>query len=530
MPMLEPKRQTDRPVSISAPGHLRLLVLAAAMMTIETVGAQGVGTQAVDAPTAVIPPSVDIRPSVYSRLTYSDNIHADDDKRSDWVVEVAPGIAAVRERGRLTGRLNALMRNVAHAREGDRDTSYVALDGSGQLEAVRGRLFVDMAAATRRNNRSSVFGRESGDFLSTDSSDETWQFSIGPRWHFRLGGVDGTASYRQTWYDGGGSTLSRDVGTSSLGLSNPDAFGRLGWGLQYSRTDTRYDDISDELMQEVTRGTLYLNVSRKLRFFGTVGHEKTDYDVRSGEEGTIKGGGFEWFPTPRTSIAADTEDRFFGQSYHLDIGHRRARSEWDLSWSRDVTSSIDTDGAIFEHPEFQSLYGFLVDRGNLSPLEAQQAALDVLSRVAPALRDNFITNNYYVSKALRGSFSIIGVRNRLTFALQRSESRRLGDPIVVAAFDDDLSIFNTIRTRAATVSLDHSVSATTTLTLSARRSESEGSRSTEDAETKRTVLAAGLSRSLGAYTTAALTYRYQKATGTTEFTENVLMASLAMQF
>lgn len=513
--MLEPKRRAETLASVCAPGPLKFLALVTAMMTMGAAEAQ----------------TMDVRPSINTRLTYSDNIHAaEDNEQSDWVAEVAPGIAVVREQGRFTGRLNAQLRNVVHAREGDRDTSFVALQGNGQLEAVRNTLFVDMAAATSRSNRSSIFGRAGQDFLNTDSGDETRRFSIGPRWQFRVGDADGTASYRQTWYDGGGSTLGRDVGSSSVGLSNPDAFGRFGWGVQYNRTDTTYDDAADsELMQETTRGTLYLNASRKLRFFGTVGHEKTDYSVRSGEEGTIKGAGFDWFPTPRTSISGDTEDRFFGQSYHLSIGHRRARSEWDLSWSRDVTSSTDTDGAVFENPLFLQYYDMFAGFG-LSPLEAQQAALDVLSLLDPGLRDNFITNNYYVSKALRGSFSIIGVRNRLTFALQRSESRRLGDPIVGAAFGDDLSIFNTIKTKAAIVSLDHSVSGTTTLTLSARRSVSEGSRSAEDAETKRTVLSAGLSRRLGAYTTAALTYRYQKATGTTEFTENVVTATLGMQF
>jgi len=160
MPSVEPLGPTQ------AEGRLKVIALVGALMAIGNVSAQG----------------LQIRPSVDTRLTYSDNIDASSvNERSDWVAEIAPSLMMMREEGRFTGRLQATLRNVFHARESRRDTSFVELDGNGQLEAIKDRLFIDMDAATSRNNTTGLSGRSSQDFLATDSSDETRRFSIGPR-------------------------------------------------------------------------------------------------------------------------------------------------------------------------------------------------------------------------------------------------------------------------------------------------------------------------------------------------------------
>ncbi|MFN4064773.1 MAG: TIGR03016 family PEP-CTERM system-associated outer membrane protein, partial [Parazoarcus communis] len=95
---------------------LRALVIALA-----AIGAQGVAAQ-----------TVRITPSVQTQLTWTDNVEASRDKSSDWVAEVSPGIAISRASGRVSGSLNAQFRNMGHAQQTERNTSYLALSGRGQ--------------------------------------------------------------------------------------------------------------------------------------------------------------------------------------------------------------------------------------------------------------------------------------------------------------------------------------------------------------------------------------------------------------
>ena len=512
---LEPMPSVEPLGAAQADGRLKVIALVGALMAIGNVSAQG----------------LQIQPSIDTRLTYSDNIDASsDNERSDWVAEISPSLMMMREEGRFTGRLQAKLRNVFHARESERDTSFVELDGEGQFEAITNRLFIDMDAATSRNNTSGLSGRSSQDFLATDSSDETRRFSIGPRLLFRLGDAEGAASHQRTWFDGGGALLRRNVGESQIGLMDPTAFGRFGWGLSYGRTDTSYaDGPTNDVTEEISRATLYLNVSRKLRLHGVVGYERNDYSVQE-DRGSIAGGGFDWHPTERTQVAGNAEDRFFGRSYSLLLNHRRPRSAWDVSWSRDVTSSLDTQGGFFNDPSFRQLYDNpLLELIFPDPADRFDAVRNSSPEWSGADARGFVTNNYFVSRTLRGSFSLIGARNVLTFALQRSDNSRLGNPLVTDR-RDDFAAFEKVKTDSAILSLNHRLTSNAALNASVTRSRSRGSANDEDAETRRTLLSVGVSRRLGAYTNAVLTYRHQRADGNSDFTENVLTASLGMQF
>lgn len=470
-----------------------------------------------------------VQPSVHSRLTYSDNSRASGSGNGDWIAEVTPAIAVARNQGRLTGSLDARLRNVMYGNDSDRNTSFVAMQGRGQLEAVEDVLFVDMGALVSRNNRSDLRGRASQDFLSTDRANQTRIFSLGPRLHFRLGaGPEGVASYRMNWFDSGAGILSRTVENTRGQLSDPHAFAKVGWALDYSRADTRYDDAADsEVSEEIARATMFLHVSPQLRLRFIAGHESNEYSVRSGESSSITGAGFDWNPTPRTGLSATAEDRIFGRSYYLDFSHRRPLSWWNVSYSRDITSSLQTDGSVFDDPAFRSLFDALATEVP-DPFEREALVRQQLGYPGIGLRDTFVTNNYFLGRTLRGSVSLVGARNVLTLSVRRSERSRLGEPLVSDP-RDDLSLFDDVETRSGTVSLSHRLSPAAMLNASVVRSYSEGS-GTSDAETRRTTLSLGVSSRFGRRTTGSLIYRHQRADGASDFTENILSASLGIQF
>jgi uncharacterized protein (PEP-CTERM system associated) len=510
----EQKKRSEYASPMRRASGARLLALAGAMAVMELASAQ----------------TVAIQPSVTARLTYTDNVAASEsNEKGDWIAEVAPGIAISRESGRFSGNLRAQLRNVAYANESDRSTTYLALFGRGQIEAMEQLLFVDMDASLSRNSRSDLLGRASGDFLNDDRDNETRLFSIGPRLEFRFGGDGrGTLRHLSRWLDGGGAIDRRRVEEVHANASDPTSFGRFGWGLNYLRSDTRFEDTADsEVFQETARATLFATVSPQLRLRAIVGHESTDFDVRSGESGTITGVGFDWNPTERTFIAGTVEDRVFGRGYNVSFKHRRPLSTWDLSYSRDISSSLSTFGSVFDDPEFRTVYDGLADIIP-DPFEREAFVRELLGFTAPGVRDAFVTTAFFVDRRLRAGVSLVGARNVLSLSLLRSERERLNTVTTIDP-NDDFSIFDTVRTDSVTLALNHKLSGLTGLNASAVRSRSKGSGTTRG-ETRRSVLSVGLNKRFSPRTNGALTYRHQRADGFTDFVENVLTASVAIRF
>lgn len=509
-----PKRQPEKVPGSRSAGNSVALAVAGVFAVMGAAHAQ----------TVVIQPQVD------ARLTYSDNVGAEKDGSGDWTAELSPAVSVRRDGGRVTGNLNARVRNVMYASESSRNDTFLMLQGRGQVEAVERTLFIDMDATMNRNNRSAFGGRLAGDTLDTDSDNETRSFGIGPRLHFRLGPeTAGTVSYMSRWSSGGGSIADRHQGDWHGQLSNPVQFGRLGWGLDYSRSDTSFggrggEDVSDE----AARATLFAKITPQFRLRGIVGYEKNDYAKRKGESSTITGAGFDWNPTERTTLVGTTERRVFGNGYDLRLNHRHALSSWNLSVSRDISSSAQASGFdVFSDPEFRALYDAL-EAAIPDPLQREAQVRRQLGFPAIGQRDSFFTNAHFVTRNISGSVSLLGVRNVLTMVLQRSERSRLGAAVTNDPADD-FARFDTVTTRSVTLALSHRLSPWTSLNASVLRSDSEGAGGAK-ADSRRFMCTVGASTQFSPDTTGALIYTYQKTDGINDFVENILTASLSMRF
>ena len=492
----------------------------------------GLALATISAPDTANAQTLLVRPYVSATMTYSDNVGADGQGGDgDLSLEVAPGVSVLRESGRFRGNLNAMLRNIVYMSESDRNDTFLALNGHGQFEAVEKTLFIDMDASMSRNNRSAFFGRASGDSQDISSDNETQVFGIGPRLNFRLGpDTSGTASYMTRWMSGGGGLDNRRDSDLNAQVSNPVQFGRVGWGVSYSRaeSDSGRAGTTGSSSEETVRGTLFVTVTPQFRLRGIVGHERNDYDTASGDSSSIVGGGFDWNPTERTTISGTTEKRVFGRGYDFQFNHRHARSNWNLSYSRDISSSLALVGIdAFQDPEFRLLYDGLV---LLIPDPQLREAIvrRLLGYPAIGPRDMFLSNARFVTRNLTGSASLIGVRNVLTLSLQQSERARLGAG-VTGSTQDDFSRFDNVKTRSATVALSHRLAPQTSLSASLTRSRSTGS-GTVDSETERTAFSLALSKQLGPNTSGGLTYRYQRSEGLSDFTENVITATISMSF
>lgn len=499
---------------------LRALVIALA-----AIGAQGVAAQ-----------TVRITPSVQTQLTWTDNVEASRDKSSDWVAEVSPGIAISRAGGRVSGSLNAQFRNMGHAQQTERNTSYLALSGRGQIEAVERMLFLDVDANISRNNLSVFNGRAQNDEFNVSKDNETRTWSLKPRFEYALGDARGSIAYTARWLESGGSAINTqrlEQWAAQLGDSN--AGGLFGWGVNYNRIDTESDDsLSRSASQQTGRATLFINVSPQVRLRAIGGYESNDYESSGREEGAIYGAGIDWNPTSRTTLSATVEDRIFGRGYDFTFKHRFARAAWDLGYNRDYSSSLQELGDNPARLQAEAICLAIIGAtdipspGPLLDFYDQCLAVQGFSRLGAR---GFVSNSTYLSESWRVGVSLNGVRNTLSFSLQQSDRTRLSALSGLSA-EDDFAQTTRIKTTTATLSYSHSLSGFSSLNSSLSRSRSTG----DDAsglETLRWVASVGLTTRLGPRTTAGLNYRYQRADGAgreNDFTENAVTANLGMTF
>lgn len=473
-----------------------------------------------------------VRPYVDTVMTYSDNIGADSsNEKADFSLEVAPGIAIRRDSGRLKGNLNGRLRNIAYLSESDRNDSFLSLDAHGQFEAIERLLFIDMDAAVSRNNRSVLFGREQGDPRDTSEANETQMFGIGPRLQFRLGTeTKGSVAYMHRWLSGQGALRDRQEGVLSAQMADPTYFGRLGWGVDYYRVDSTAGRAggTGASTRETARATLYAKLSSQLRLRGIVGRERNDYELGSEDRGTIAGGGFDWNPTPRTTISATSEKRIFGRGHDVRFSHRRPRSVWNLSYVKDISSTLDLVGVdMFQDQRFLGVYDHPSLAGVDPELREAFARQVYLANGGPAVQ---YSNNYYLTRDLAAGVTLLGARNVLSFTVKQSERERLGAAAIVTTRGDDLSRFDDVKTRSASVALSHRLSPVATANATVTRSHSKGKGVVEDVDTRRTSLNLGVTKVLGPNTRGALNFTHQRADGGSDFTENAVIATISISF
>lgn len=491
------------------------------------LGLLGVGSD-------VLAQSVRVTPTLNTELTWTDNVSASrggasGDGGSDWILEVSPGITASRTSGRLNGSLSARLRNLLYADNTDNNTSYLSLQGRGSFEAIEDLFFIDFDAGISRNNLSAFSGGAPGDPLASSRANETRTWSIAPRLEsdLRFGEAGrGSVRYSSRGITSGSQGLgNQKVDTWSVNLADPGGFRFFGWGLAYSRTDSDGGTAAtSSRTEETVRGTLFANVSPQFRLRGIVGHESNDYDNGRKDSGSIVGGGFDWYPTDRTAVSATVEDRIFGRGYDFSFNHRMRRSVWFVSASRDLSSTARELGNAIVFDE--ACLNLVSDPGYrpdiTDPIERQLLVLECLGLVS--LRSNAA----YVNQSVGGGFSLLGVRNTLSFSVRRAD-RSLVSNISGLLPGDDFLNTDRVRTTSATLSWSHQLTGTSSLDASLTRSESEG-RDDPTLETTRLTGTLGVSRSLGPNTRAGLRYRYQDAEGSTDYTENAITATLGMRF
>ncbi|MGV3654260.1 MAG: TIGR03016 family PEP-CTERM system-associated outer membrane protein [Noviherbaspirillum sp.] len=284
-----------------------------------------------------------IAPSLDVRETWSDNIRLapKGEERTDFVTEIAPGIDITAAGPRLKLQANYRMRNQYYAKGNSGNRTQHELKALANAELVEDLLFLDGMAGIS-DQRLSAFGPyRQDDFHLDDNQTRVGTYRLSPYLVNRFGQT-ATSQLRfasegvNSNTDGLSNTRTNRI---EMRLNSGPAFKTLGWGLQYSRSHTDYNDLGSLRTQNATADLRY-RLTREFSLTGSGGYE--EYSYRSTAErpdGAFWTGGIAWTPTDRTLIEASAGHRFYGDTYSLNATHRTRRTAWSVNYQEDVTTS-----------------------------------------------------------------------------------------------------------------------------------------------------------------------------------------------
>lgn len=352
-----------------------------------------------------------ITPSLALLETYTDNVKLAPPglEKSDFITQINPGISLTGTSSHLKLNASYQMQNLIYAEESSQNTLNHLLNANANAELVDDLFFLDGRAAISQQNISLLGPQAADNVNTTGNRTEVQTYSVSPYLRHRFSNYASTEiRYTHDEVSTGGSGLSNSQADRiQLGLNSGSAFKALGWGLNYSKGKTSYENTvhTPAIDTEVISGNLSYPVTPKFRLIATGGYEKNNY-ISIGEkpEGSFWSAGFSWAPSATTSLDGSAGRRFFGDTYSLAASHRTRLTTWTLGYSEDITSTQSQ----FLVPAQSS-----IDPLTLQPIVDPITGLPLVQSQAT----NYFTNRLFLQKRLQASVAVMGAKNTLVLSL-----------------------------------------------------------------------------------------------------------------
>jgi uncharacterized protein (PEP-CTERM system associated) len=210
-------------------------------------------------------------------------------------------------------------------------------------------LYVEGAVRALQTNLN-PFGAQPG-ATTIDNTVTSTQYRLSPFIDYepRLGvHLRARSDLTRTNQNGSAFSLSETVGrayfahhTASI-EEDPRPF---GWRLEADRSTTRYQGETTSLTLDLARAIVNVAINDSTSVGLRVGAERNNFALD--ETRAIYGAQFAWRPSERTTLEADDEHRFFGNSWHARFAHRSPYVAWSVSAFRDIDT---TPEALFALP------------------------------------------------------------------------------------------------------------------------------------------------------------------------------------
>jgi len=450
---------------------------------------------------------------------------------TEYVVRVRPSLTMAHRGGRVQGTLIYSGEHSTRRGIDDReDAEYLnSLSANYLVEVIDGIGFVDARASITQQTIAAV-GTPVGILGSNANRTEVKSVGLSPYLRGPLGTV---AEYEMrasaTVTRGGRDTASdSDVYEGLFALRSPRRASLVGWGLTGSRQRVKFvvssaPTISDRLNAEVS-----FQPDVDWRFTANGGVERTDVVGAIRQQYNNYGAGLQWTPSPRTTVALQGEERYFGRAYRASVAHRLSRSTFRFTTSRDVnigSGAFSQGQAITLYELYYTQFAAVIP----DPVQRDQF---VLSLIAATGRDR----NEVVSGGLFGNNGLaLEQRNELiwTWAGPRLTLNASGYTVSTTRIDtggvNPASRNDNARVHGYAGGAGWRLTPLTTLNATGSRVMSKDTVTLLGSDLKS--LSFGLTSQLGERTTGQLSARYSVLNGSTEsYRETALTGSISLRF
>lgn len=504
-------------------------VLFAALLTVLAAGAPCVNAQTSDATGAR--PSLSVVPRVSISETWTDNVRlSTDDRQSELITVLSPGIRISGDRGRLKGYFDYALNARYFAQNTSAADIQNALTAFGTLEAVENWAFVDLSAGISQQSVSALGAPLVGSTALSGNQNESATVRLSPYVRGRLAGtVDYEARYSLAANRNKASTVSdTNSRDASVRLSGRGAGARLGWSLTAQQQSTSYSAGRTTESDLISAGVNYAVLPEvTLRVSG--GQQSNNLTTAGKESSATFGYGVSWIPSQSTSFLASRDTQPFGDSFSISASHRTPRTAWRFTDSRSIANPAAQNGLVTPGSAFDIFFNQFagtepdpVKRATLVNSFLQANGIDPNSSVTTP----FATSAASVVRRQDLSFSLLGIRDTVTFIATRSESSRLDS---LSSAVDDLSNGAVVRQSGLSVSYSHRLTPISSMSVLASTSQSSDSLGSQDNSNR--LLNLSFSTRLGLKTTAAVSARHVVfESNTSPYTESAITGTVNVQF
>lgn len=520
--MLRPVPYADRPMN-------SLLVGAGIFLSLVALRglAQDVVQVATEASRVV---SIIPRLSVTETLTNNATL-TNVGRQSEQITEISPGIQISSDKGRIKGFLDYSLRQVIYAQNTAGRNSQNALNTFGTVEALENWAYLDFSGNISQQAISAFGTQSAGNFSTNLNLTESRTFRFSPYLRGRLSSIaDYEARYSLTTNRSEallGSDVTANDGLIRIRGQSPSL--RLGWSLDANRQNTRYKS-GRATESDTLSGNLTYSINPQLNLSAFGGKEANNYTTLNKNSSFISGFGINWVPSETTKLSASRQNRSYGSSHNISFEHRTPRTAWRFNDSRDVSATPSQTGLASRGSIYDLLFSQLASSEPDPVLRAalvnDKLRVDGLNPNATVV-SSFLTSALSLQRRQDLSFVLLGVRDTVTFNVNRSEGYRLDT--TVGGITDDLSNFAAVRQRGLSVSYAHRLTPDTSMNVVASTQKASDSQGLQSTSTKGVNVS--VTTRVGTQSTAILGVRrvvFESATA--PYTESAVSGTLNVQF
>ena len=416
-----------------------------------------------------------IQPSASVSQTFTDNYALSGiDPAGDAITRLTAGVQVGANAGLVRGHLDYKLSWLAYARHNERNTYQNSLNTAFAADLVPGRMRVDVQGGISRSAISAFSAQPTQDGGAQTNSTELRRLNVTPS---ITGPLAGDLRYSGNLVLEASDARDTDLGDSSsatLGLHvEPVVRGVLRWSADGSmlRSDFKAGRAtSNDRLYGTGRWRID---SLDTELTGSGGIEYSDMSSAARQRYTNWGLGATWAPSPRTTVAAQYDDRFFGPSRRLSLDYRTALTSWHVGKSRSLSTNggqgeVGGQGTAFDllYSQFASVLPDPAKRTDFVNAYLRSQG------ISPTAEPGFLRASVLVQDREEASMAYRAVRSTAVLTWSRTRSARLTGQ---AGLADDLATSSEVMLQGFSLNLAHRLTPESTVGMLLSRQNGSGS-------------------------------------------------------